>query len=119
MDISEGLASDEAKQHPLKTFVDISNGQLAAGDKIIITSPELLDLISNSKDTSQNSIVEKIISMSCKKAVKAGDKLSQEEISILISNIKNEDIPLTCPHGRPFVMKLDKKQIDKKVGRIN
>ncbi|MCK4635641.1 MAG: hypothetical protein KAT32_02160 [Candidatus Moranbacteria bacterium] len=46
MDISEGLTSDEAKQHPLKTFIDISSGQLMAGDKIIITSPELLDLIS-------------------------------------------------------------------------
>lgn len=46
MNISEGIASEEAKQHPLKTFVDISSGQLMNGDKIILTSPELLDLIS-------------------------------------------------------------------------
>lgn len=46
INISEGIASEEAKQHPLKTFVDISSGQLMVGDKIIITSPELLDLIS-------------------------------------------------------------------------
>lgn len=46
MDISEGLASDEAANYPLKTFVDISSGDIAPHDKIIITSQELLDLIS-------------------------------------------------------------------------
>ena len=56
--------------------------------------------------------------MSCKKAVKGGYRLSEEEIRMLIKNIKDEEIPLTCPHGRPFVMKITKKQIDKKAGRI-
>lgn len=46
LDISEGLASPEATEYPLKTFVDISSGELNAGDKIIITSQELLELIS-------------------------------------------------------------------------
>lgn len=44
-DISEGLASEEAAQYPLKTFIDIASGELCAHDKIIITSQELLDLI--------------------------------------------------------------------------
>jgi hypothetical protein len=46
LDISEGLASPEAMEYPLKTFVDISSGELNDGDKIIITSKELLELIS-------------------------------------------------------------------------
>ena len=45
INISEGLASPEASEHPLKTFVDISSGTLQADDKIIITSQELLDLV--------------------------------------------------------------------------
>lgn len=45
MDISDGLASPEATNYPLKTFVDISSGDIAPHDKIIITSQELLDLI--------------------------------------------------------------------------
>ena len=45
INISEGLASTEASEHPLKTFVDISSGTLQADDKLIITSQELLDLI--------------------------------------------------------------------------
>ncbi len=46
MDISKGLAHEEAAEQPLKTFVDISSGELCPNDKIIITSQELLDLIS-------------------------------------------------------------------------
>ncbi|XLQ19983.1 MAG: hypothetical protein ACKUBY_05375 [Candidatus Moraniibacteriota bacterium] len=46
MDISEGLASKEASEYPLKTFIDISSGELCPDDKLIITSPELLDYVS-------------------------------------------------------------------------
>ncbi|MEN8252575.1 MAG: hypothetical protein ABFQ53_03280, partial [Patescibacteria group bacterium] len=46
INISEGLASQEAAECPLKTFVDISSGELCPGDKLIITSQELLDLVS-------------------------------------------------------------------------
>ncbi len=43
-DIGEGLASEEAKSHPIKTFVEISSGRLAAGDYILLSSPELFAL---------------------------------------------------------------------------
>ncbi len=79
---------------------------------------ELLDLLSSDADKDELSVVKKIISMSCKKAVKGGNQLSESEIKALIKDIKDEEIPLTCPHGRPFVMKITKKQIDKKAGRI-
>lgn len=46
IDIGEGLASTEAAHNPLKTFADISTGELLSYDKIIITSSELLDLVS-------------------------------------------------------------------------
>lgn len=45
INISEGLASTEAASYPLKTFMDISSGDICSHDKIIITSQELLDLI--------------------------------------------------------------------------
>lgn len=44
-EISDGLASSESNIHPLKTFVEISSGRLAPHDKIILTSPELFDLL--------------------------------------------------------------------------
>ncbi len=43
--ISEGLADPEATLHPLKTFTDISEGKLLAQDKIIVSTPELLELL--------------------------------------------------------------------------
>ena len=79
---------------------------------------ELFDILREESNRDELSVIQKIISMSCKKAIKAGDKLSHQEISLLIKGIKDEEIPLTCPHGRPFVMKITKYQIDKKAGRI-
>lgn len=46
INISEGLASEDAASYPLKTFVDVSSGDICAHDKIIIASHELLELIS-------------------------------------------------------------------------
>lgn len=69
-------------------------------------------------DLNEASVLDKIISMSCKKAVKAGDRLSDGEIKKLIDLIINNDIKLTCPHGRPFVTVITKKQIEKRFGRI-
>ncbi len=45
IDISEGLSPEQASPNPLKTFVDTASGQLIAGDKLILTSSELLDLV--------------------------------------------------------------------------
>jgi len=54
-EISEGISSSESHTHPIKTFVEISSGRLVAGDKIIFTSPELLDLLS-SEDLEKNAL---------------------------------------------------------------
>lgn len=45
VDIGDGLASEDAAHNPLKTFADISMGELLPYDKLIITSSELLDLV--------------------------------------------------------------------------
>ncbi|MDO8566008.1 MAG: hypothetical protein Q7S04_02350 [Candidatus Moranbacteria bacterium] len=44
-EISLGLASEESHTHPIKTFVEVSSGHLMPQDKIIFTSPELLELL--------------------------------------------------------------------------
>lgn len=43
--ISEGLSDPEAALHPLKTFTEISSGSLLTEDKIILSTPELLELL--------------------------------------------------------------------------
>ncbi len=44
-EISEGLASEEAVEHPLKTFTDISSGRLEAEDCLVATTPALLEIV--------------------------------------------------------------------------
>lgn len=57
--------------------------------------------------------MEKIISMSCKKAVKANDTLSELEAKSLIEKMLKLENPFHCPHGRPTVVKITKNEIEK------
>ena len=43
--VSEGLSPEEAFEHPLKTFAEISSGRLQDGDTIIISTPEIFDIL--------------------------------------------------------------------------
>ena len=57
-----------------------------------------------------------IISMSCKGAVKAGQKLDTFEMQNMVRRI-HEVGKYTCPHGRPIIVKLSKNDLDKMFGR--
>ena len=54
----------------------------------------------------------------CKSSVKGGDDLHDSEIKQLLLLLKNDIKLLQCPHGRPIVVQLDKKQIEKWFKRI-
>ena len=56
--------------------------------------------------------------MGCKAAIKAGYRLSEKEINILLDTLKNQKTTLLCPHGRPIVVTFDKKQLEKMFKRI-
>jgi len=53
----------------------------------------------------------------CKAAIKAGDKLSQEEMHVLIEQLFETQMPYVCPHGRPIVIKLAIDELDRRFGR--
>ncbi|MBP6889358.1 MAG: protein phosphatase 2C family protein [Candidatus Moranbacteria bacterium] len=44
--ISEGLAFPDAAEHPIKTFIEISSGQLVPGDRILFLLPQAVNIIS-------------------------------------------------------------------------
>ncbi len=54
----------------------------------------------------------------CRAAVKAHDKLSDMEINSLLSSLSKSNQVLLCPHGRPVVIKVSKKEIEKWFKRI-
>jgi DNA mismatch repair protein MutL len=89
-------------------------GQPQAQDVIF----EVVDILSDDRAVRSEELKrEKLMSMACKKAVKAGDRLSASELAELVKIISAEDMPLTCPHGRPFVIILDRKSMEKQFRR--
>lgn len=60
----------------------------------------------------------KIAQMSCKKAVKANEELTIDEMKHLIDEIKYMDDPYTCPHGRPTIIKFTLYELEKRFKRI-
>ena len=59
-----------------------------------------------------------ILQMACKKAVKGGDSLSEAEIRDLVTRMIDDKVTPTCPHGRPLVVALSHRELDKRFKRI-
>lgn len=81
------------------------------------------DLLDNLDiDTNINSNYEtrvnKIMKMACTNAIKAGDKMSEIEILSLFHQLKETENPNSCPHGRPTILEMSKKDIEKAFLRI-
>lgn len=63
-------------------------------------------------------IAEKVASMSCKAAVKGNSRLSAAEVDTLIGELLELDNPYHCPHGRPTIIAMTKRELEKKFKRI-
>lgn len=53
----------------------------------------------------------------CKAAVKANDFLKLLEIEQLVVDLAKADMPYTCPHGRPTIIFMSFRELDRKFGR--
>lgn len=63
-------------------------------------------------------VAEKVASMSCKAAVKGNSRLSAAEVEILIGELLELENPYHCPHGRPTIIAMTKRELEKKFKRI-
>lgn len=81
----------------------------------------LVDQLINRKNAvdikNSDLIKERLAQLACKSAIKAGDRLSENQINGLLSQM-NENVPLQCPHGRPAIIQINRCQIDKMFKRI-
>ena len=57
-------------------------------------------------------------SFSCHAAIKAGDKLNEQEMRVLVDELFATSMPYVCPHGRPIIIKIPLSEFDKRFGRI-
>lgn len=81
---------------------------------------EMLDEMTEgiSSGMAPNLIDEKIASMSCKAAVKGNQQLSYAEMETLIGELLQLENPYHCPHGRPTIISMTKRELEKKFKRI-
>jgi DNA mismatch repair protein MutL len=56
-------------------------------------------------------------SFACRAAVKAGDKLTNDEMKELLHQLMEAKMPYVCPHGRPIVLRIPVDELDRRFGR--
>ncbi len=54
----------------------------------------------------------------CRHAVKANDPLAGRELENLVEDLRHCAMPYTCPHGRPTIMEMNFRELEKKFGRV-
>jgi DNA mismatch repair protein MutL len=84
-------------------------------EKVIIR--EILDYY-HEFGTKDSSIQDKVAAAyACKAAIKSGDPLTTEEMQNLIDRLFATRNPYFCPHGRPIIVNLSLKELDKRFER--
>ena len=79
---------------------------------------ELLSRIEDGEVDFATFMDDAVAVMACHGAIRAGQKMSMEEMSLLIDQLKEMDLPTNCPHGRPIVKEFSYYEIEKMFKRV-
>ena len=96
----------------------VPSGFMKLENKEIFTG--LLDELSeNVTDTADISVIhDRLAQMSCKAAVKGGNRLSLMEAEELLTSLLSLENPYNCPHGRPTMVEFSERDLEKFFKRI-
>ncbi len=75
-------------------------------------------LIDNAGYMSNEVFIKKLSTMACKAAIKGNMRISFAEADALIEQLLKLENPYTCPHGRPTIISMSEKELEKKFKRI-
>jgi DNA mismatch repair protein MutL len=76
-------------------------------------------LLSQERPPSRDQLLNGLLSvMACRAAVKAGDRLSADEIAALLDQRHLVNDSHHCPHGRPTTLLLSRQELDRQFGRV-
>ncbi len=89
----------------IPAFMELAEAEAFLGD--------LFGQLSDHPDLTDYNTLDKIITRSCKSAVKGGDVLDAAEINALIAQLKLCENPFSCPHGRPTFIKLTRYELER------
>ncbi len=86
-----------------------SAAEMAAG--------ELADQLVRGDSGRSDDLLRLLQSVSCRAAIKAGDRSTPEELRALALRVLSGEVPRFCPHGRPLYFIITKKELDKRFDR--
>ncbi|MFC1800540.1 DNA mismatch repair endonuclease MutL [Nanoarchaeota archaeon] len=79
---------------------------------------DLVSELSNAKKETGKIREERLIRAACRKSVKAGAELTLPQMRVLIDRLGQCSQPFTCPHGRPTIINMTIKELEKKFKRV-
>ena len=79
---------------------------------------EMVDEWMHESKTRKDALILSLATSACKAAVKGHDKLHDIEIKRLLEDLSVLKDPYHCPHGRPILIRLPEKEIEKEFKRI-
>ncbi|MGI6211021.1 MAG: DNA mismatch repair endonuclease MutL [Anaerovoracaceae bacterium] len=94
----------------IPTFMELSEAE-----KFIYDFTENLG---HGQDVRNKVVIDKLITKSCKSAVKAHDHLSEQEQRQLIRDLAKCRNPFSCPHGRPTFIRFTKYDLERFFKRV-
>ena len=79
---------------------------------------DIIDDFLETRKTSSSYKESIAASFACKAAIKAGDKLTHDELQLLVNRLFATEHPYYCPHGRPIIVQMSLEELDKRFERI-
>jgi DNA mismatch repair protein MutL len=80
---------------------------------------DLIPVLEEEDDLSTEKAMDKLLTvMACHGAIRAGKRMSREEMNLLLNQLEEMDLPTNCPHGRPILKKFSYYEVEKMFKRV-
>ena len=79
---------------------------------------DVINDLQTGKDPTFEKKRTQLLQTACKHAVKGGEILTEEELRSLLETMIEQKVTPTCPHGRPLVVSISHRELDRKFKRI-
>ena len=130
VELSPGERQAFEEIHPLLSKLGFTVRPLSGGTVLLEAVPgaftkwphdrilqDILADLPSGRPALRNLIENIAVTFACKTAIKAGDRLREEEMRSLVDQLFATELPYSCPHGRPTFMRMTLPELDKRFGR--
>lgn len=112
---SMGLVMERFGEHDIAVrTIPVVLGEAETGSFV----REILAEVERNNTVTLESKRAAILQTACKHAIKGGEALSEDQLRSILQEMVEKQVTPTCPHGRPLVISISHREIDKKFKRI-